>query len=155
MNLNPETLVDETEEDKLARQAMSGVLGTGHLVQCFPVLEDREVVQIQNRAVCLIRPHDACGSCPHSTFTLAFDVLKKVERLSLVSCPRWESERDRRHGSTPDHYVPVEEATCEEKPFHFCASCPSKREVQESGGDKSKEGWYGRWNRLKEFEDDP
>lgn len=149
MNLSPETLMEETETERRERERRTGVLKTGHLVECFPVPEDPEVVQIQHRAVCLVRPHAACTTCPHSTFTLAFDANKKTERLSLVSCPRWATPQGQIIEGAPDHYVPVEQATCEAKPFLFCASCPSKREVELCGADKTKEGWHGRWKRLQ------
>jgi len=55
----------------------------------------------------------------------------------------------------PDDYVSVELATCEEMPFEFCPSCPSRKNVATMGADKSTSGWYGRWHRvIKEEGDD-
>lgn len=154
MSLSPETLMEETEAEKKARQNRTGVLGTGHFVECRPVPEDPEVVQTQHRAVCLVKPHSACSTCPHSLFSLAFDTNKKSERLGLVACPRWTGQVGPVIEGAPDHYVSVEEATCETRPFLFCASCPSRVEVQKCGADKTKDGWFGRWKRLQAEEPD-
>jgi hypothetical protein len=153
MSLSPVTLMEEDEVERQEREAVSGVLGTGHMVRCHPNPEDPEIVQIQSRVVCLTKPHTACPTCPHSLFTLAFNSNRKTERFCLVSCPRWASESERMHGTPPESYVSVEEATCEARPFNFCTSCPSRVDVLKSGADKTKQGWYGRWNRLKESED--
>jgi hypothetical protein len=153
MSLSPETLVEETEAERHEREGRTGELKTGHMVWCFPNPEDPEVVQQQHRAVCFQKPYAACPSCPHSRFSLFFDVEKKTERLCTLSCPRWQSEKEFLDGEAPDHYVPVEQATCEAKPFFFCPSCPSKKEVGQVGADKTRPGWYGRWSRLTESND--
>lgn len=125
-------------------------------VTCHPDLNDREVVERQHRAVCLVKPYVACETCPNSRFKLLFKK-DKTERLAQVSCPRWESEALRMKGEMPTNYAVAEEATCSSKPFPFCASCPSRQELKDKySADKTKEGWYGRWRRLHqlEFEDE-
>jgi hypothetical protein len=129
---------------------------TGLTVTCHPVLDDPTVIERQHRAVCLVKPYVACGSCPNSRFTLLFKG-DRTERFTRVACPRWESEDQRMRGEAPAKYVTTEEATCQSKPFPFCVSCPSRKELQEKyGADKTKEDWFGRFKRLRqaEFEDE-
>lgn len=125
---------------------------SGLTVTCYPDLNDPTIVERQHRAVCLVKPYVACSSCKNSRFTLLF----KMDRTERVQCPRWEDEDQRMRGETPTRYVSTELATCEAKPFPFCTSCPSRKELQERySADKEKEGWYGRYHRLRqvEFED--
>lgn len=152
MSLSPETLLEEGELERRSRQTRTGVIGTGLTVTCHPSLEDRMVMQQQNRAVCIYRPHPGCQVCPHANFTLFFDA--KKNRYDQVACPRWDRAGARSHGESPDGYKIVEIATCEDRPFDFCNSCPSLSEVAQFGADKAQPGWYTRWRRLTKEEDD-
>ena len=125
----------------------------GLTVTCRPDTDDPQVVQQQGRASCLFRPYEACHSCPHSTFVLAFEANKEA-RLEQVACPRWESRGGREQGKPPDKYVATEVATCRAAPFEFCSSCPSREAVAALGANKKNAGWYGRWSRLKGTDDD-
>ncbi len=156
MSISPATLQEESEEERDRRQQQTGVLSNGLKVVCFPNLDDPMVSEIQHRAVCLTRPYSACEACCHATFTLIFKK-DRTEKFIQVACPRWDSEQARILGLAPDFYVPTEEATCDTRPFSFCSSCPSRQTLEvEYGTDKMKDGWFGRWNRLrrKEFEDE-
>jgi hypothetical protein len=152
MSISPETLLEERESERRHRQARTGVMGAGLTVDCRPSLEDRMVMQMQNRSVCLYRPHPGCQICPHASFTLFFDAQKN--RYDQVACPRWDKAGSRLHGESPDSYRVVELATCEDRPFDFCASCPSMNEVAQFGADKAQPGWYTRWRRLARGDDD-
>lgn len=152
MSLSPETLLEEDDREKRRRQVMTGVIGSGLTVACHPSLEDRMVMQMQNRSVCLYRPHPGCQICPHASFTLFFDA--KKNRYDQVACPRWDRQGGRSRGESPDSYRIVEVATCEDRPFEFCSSCPSREEVVQFGADKAQPGWYTRWRRLSREEDD-
>jgi hypothetical protein len=135
-------------------ETASGKARDGLTVECRPVLGDPQVVQRQGRVICMTRPYEACAYCPHSTFELMFNT-NKERRTEQVSCPRWTSPTDRMRGKPPDGYVSVEVATCEEAPFEFCPSCPTRKNVATTGADKSIPGWYGRWKRCDvESEDD-
>jgi hypothetical protein len=143
-------LVEDVEKrDETAAGKSRGEL----TVECRPVLEDQQIVQRQSRVSCLTKPYQACPYCPHSSFDLLFNVSKE-QRLEQVSCPRWASGAGRISGNPPDAYVSVEVATCTEGPFEFCPSCPSRKNVQTAGADKSVPGWYGRWKRLRCVEDE-
>jgi hypothetical protein len=147
-SINPDTLLEESEFQKKLRQRETGVIGNGLTVRCAPY-EDKTIVQFQHRAVCLYQPYQACPQCPHSNFTLIFNPEK--DRYAQVACPRWASPGGRMKGEDPEHYVPVEIATCEQRPFDFCSSCPSMEEVAECSVDKVSPGWYSRWHRLKKI----
>jgi hypothetical protein len=136
-------VVEEEEKEK-----------DGLTVLCTPDPTQPDVTEMQHRAVCLAQPYPACLSCRHSCFTLTFG--QKEERYEQVACPRWKSEKDRLAGEGPDDYAMTEQATCESKPFPFCASCPTQKQLQKYSADKTKPGWFGRWHRLraKEFEDE-
>lgn len=156
MLVNPITLQEESEQERLTRQKMTGQLGNGLVVLCRPTA-DPEVVQQQPRAMCLKKPYFNCHTCPHSSFTLVF---KKKERAvieecrrQLVLCPRWE-DRGYVHEKVPDSYVSVEEATCELMPFDFCRDCPAVSELVALGIDKAQEGWYSRWKRFTKEEEE-
>ena len=128
----------------------------GLTVLCTPDPNEPSITERKHRVVCLTKPYRACLSCQNSEFTLLFKK-DRTERLQLVACPRWKDEGRRLKGEPPERYVATEEATCESRPFPFCASCPSRGELsQKYSADKSKEGWFGRWKRLRtvEFEDD-
>lgn len=125
----------------------------GMTVDCRPVLEDPQIVQRQSRVVCLTKPYVACTYCPHSSFDLLFNTKTKEQRVEQVSCPRWAGD-GRLRGKPPDAYVSVELSTCEEMPFEFCPSCPTRKNVAAAGADKSVPGWYGRWSRLGDPEGD-
>lgn len=153
MSLNPETLLEEGDWDKLERQRRTGVLGVGVFVTCHPSLEDRTVQQTQHRAVCLTKPYVACTICPHQSFTLLFRS-QPQDPYELLSCPRWRDETARLGGNAPDSYVPVERALCRERPFSFCPSCPSSDVLRDIGADKVRPGWYGRWRRFTTENDD-
>ena len=115
------------------------------IVKCHPVLEDQMVVQDQHRLVCLTRPYQTCQFCPHQSFTLLFNANSGLALAEIVSCPRWEGAIR----GAPDYYVPTEVATCRDRPFSFCSSCPSSNEVAEFGADKREQGWFGRWSKNK------
>lgn len=125
-------------------------------VLCTPDLNEPDVTEQQHRVVCLTKPYSTCLTCKNSTFSLLFKSDSTV-RFQQVACPRWEDERRRLNGEPPERYVATEEATCEGRPFSFCSSCPSRAVLKEKySADKTKEGWFGRWKRLRtsEFEDD-
>lgn len=147
MTISPETLMEESLQERRAREAATGVLGNGLVVLCHPVAEDPEITQQQDRVVCMHRPYPTCGHCAHSRFTLFFDA-DPASRLQIVWCPRWESEGDRQMDKDPLSYVPAEIATCDKKPYEFCPSCPAQANLVKLGLDKQKPGWYGRWSRF-------
>jgi hypothetical protein len=154
--VNPYTLQEETEEERRARQQVTGELGNGLLVLCRPT-DDPAVVQQQHRAVCLTRPYQNCYYCPHSNFTFVFvkkdpEVLE-AQRRTQVLCPRWQ-DRGFVSGKSPESYVSTELATCEIQPFEFCRDCPSIDALVQLGIDKSRDGWYSRWRRFTKEEDD-
>jgi hypothetical protein len=157
VNLNPDTLEDESDWERRERQIRTGVMGNGIIVWCRPDLLDSSVEQQQHRSVCLTRPYRACHGCPHSTFTLVFKS-QPQDPYELLSCPRWRSgEGDRLKGSAPDTYVPVERALCYQRPYQFCTVCPSSDVLRDIGADKVSPGWYGRWRRFTkddEFEEE-
>lgn len=154
MNLSPDTLALETDDERRERENRTGVLGDGRHVLCHPFLEDPGVSRLQHRLICLLRPHEACQTCPHRLFTLVFNA-DRESRFQVVQCPRWEQGIvDRYANRDPSHYVPTELATCEKQPFEFCPSCPSQPRLVELGLDKARAGWYGRFNRLTKEEDD-
>lgn len=148
MNVSPETLSLETDEERAERQKATGVLGKGTHVECYPT-EDPYVVQIQHRSACLARPYANCQTCPHSQFTLFFREDPSY-KSRVVACPKWLEAGARQRSQPPDEYLPAEVSTCESKPFEFCASCPSYEDLEEMGIEKVRPGWYGRWQRLKE-----
>ena len=129
-----------------------GQAGYGLSVTCHPDERDDMIIENRNRASCLVRPYPTCSSCPHSTFTLVFKT--RESRSELVACPRWNSPEDRMMDKAPSKYVATEVATCRSTPFDFCVSCPSVAHVAFIGADKTSDGWYGRWNRLKEEQSD-
>lgn len=150
--INPDTLVEESDEGMQFRQRYTGVYSSGHSVDCRPVLEDRLVQIQQSRVVCLSRPHVACGICPHSTFTLHFKA-DQGEKYSFVACPRWDRDSSRSDDKDPDEYVMTEVATCDRRPYEFCPSCPSREDVQTIySADKNQPGWYSRFKRLRKEE---
>jgi hypothetical protein len=157
--VNPYTLQEETEEDRRARNRLTGELGEGVTVLCRPT-DDPEVVQQQHRAVCLTRPYNNCSFCRHANFTLVF--LRKnredVDRVrrQQVRCPRWDTPRGYLSGKAPDHYASVEVGTCELKPFDFChEGCPTDLEgLVKLGIDKTRDEWYSRWRRFTKNEED-
>lgn len=125
------------------------VLGDGaKYAECRPIKEDQQIVESRHRALCLMRLREECHVCPNSKFALVFDVPEK--KLEQVRCPRWENVRDLWQGKPPDKYEVTEFATCKERPFPFCGSCPSREELAELEIDKSKDGWLSRWNRFRE-----
>lgn len=131
-----------------SREAVGqGKVSDGLTVTCRPQIEDPTVMQRQHRVVCMSRPYTACGYCPHATFELLFNA-NKERKSEVVACPRWENPGRRLMGIPPDGYVSVEVATCEEAPFEFCPSCPTRKNVEVTGADKSTPGWYGRWHRI-------
>lgn len=142
--------VEEKEETATGRSNRDGLI-----VDCRPVLEDLSIVQRQSRVLCISRPYPSCSYCPHSSFDLLFKVNKEA-RFDLVACPRWSNPMGRITGNSPDGYVSVEKSTCAAAPFEFCPSCPSQKNVATTGADKTVDGWYGRWNRIRkeELEDD-
>lgn len=149
MSISPETLIEEDDEERRAREKMTGVLGNGLHVVCQPVLEDPGVTRIQHRAVCLTKPLPSCPYCPHRRFSVFFNG-DPTARFKMVSCPRWAGAGDRSQGKDPSSYVATELATCESKPFEFCPSCPSQEELVQIGADKQAGGWYTRWRRFRE-----
>lgn len=153
MTLNPVTLLEESDWERLERQRSTGVMGNGTHVICHPDIADPSIQQVQHRASCLSRPYPACFTgCPHQTFTLVFKE-QQQDPFELLSCPRWSTERDRINGAAPDTYVTVEQALCQRKPYSFCNACPSKETLEEMGADKVRPGWYGRWRRfMKDLE---
>lgn len=151
-NLNPHTLAEETEEETLARQCQTGVIGNGHTVECHPTGE-ADVKEMKSRAVCLVRPYPTCGACAHSNFKLIFNADPNA-KLQQVLCPRWQSEADRSQGKKPTEYVTTELLTCGKKPFEFCPSCPSMERLSQMFIDKKKDGWYSRFKRFKELQEE-
>lgn len=104
-------------------------------------------MQMQSRVICLTRPYQACSVCPHSMFTLIFKS-QPDDPYDVVACPRWSDTPMKQNGEAPTSYVPVEVATCRQRPFDFCTSCPSRDQVLDIGADKHLDGWYGRWKRF-------
>jgi len=148
MHLNPETLTPERDEDRRLRENETGVLGNGRTVICRPVVEDPEVIQHQDRAVCAVRPYEACTYCPHRVFTLIL-VSDPTRRLQKVMCPVWTGLADRINEKQPEHYTEVTLEICEEKPYDFCPSCPKQEDLLELGIDKAKDGWFRRWSQAQ------
>lgn len=148
MSINPETLQEDTEEERKERQRRTGSLGSGLTVICTPNPEDPDVQEVQHRVVCAMRPYAACYSCQHRIFTLTFK--GDPDRYEQVLCPMWKNVQERLDGKQPDEYLKRELAMCAEKPFEFCASCPSREELAKMGIDKTKDGWYARYRRFKQ-----
>ena len=144
------SLVAEVEAKE---SVATGKARDGLTVECRPVLGDPQIIQRQGRVICMTRPYEACTYCPHSAFELLFNT-NKERRTEQVACPRWSNPGARMRGESPDGYVSTEVATCEEAPFEFCPSCPSRKNVATMGADKSTPGWYGRWKRLGHVEED-
>jgi hypothetical protein len=158
MGLNPYTLLPETAEEERERQRVTGQIGNGVTVKCYPT-GDPDVTQIQHRAACLIKPYEVCYYCPHSSFTMVFRFRPREEAEAedglLVACPRWNSIVSRLNEKAPDAYVSVETGTCKLQPFDACRECPTDLVKLESMGiDKTKEGWYSRWVRFNKDDDD-
>lgn len=151
INLNPETLQEESREETTVRQRQTGVLANGHTVMCHPTGEE-DVVEPKHRVVCLVRPYPSCSGCQHSKFTLVFNADSKAH-LQQVKCPRWKNDGDRIKGAKPE-YVTTEIATCAERPFGYCPSCPSVEDLSKMYIDKKKDGWYSRYQRFQEEDDD-
>lgn len=152
--INPETFTEDTEEEREERQRRTGQIGSGLYVICTPrPYEEPEVTEVQHRVVCLTRPYPACQSCRHSRFTLLFNG-KPDARFDRVLCPRWSSVSERLKGKNPDQYVTTEIATCAEKPFEFCPSCPARETLAKMDIDKTREGWVSRWKRFTEDDGD-
>lgn len=125
------------------------VLGdSAKFAQCFPVKDDPNITEARHRSLCLMRHKEECHSCPNSKFTLLFDVPEK--KLEQVMCPRWKSIASMWKGENPETYTVTEIATCKERPFPFCGSCPSVEELKELEIDKTKDGWLSRWKRFRE-----
>lgn len=157
MGISPDTLAEELNEVRRQRERQTGVFGSGLMVLCKPnPFDEPDVAEVQSRVVCLGRPYVGCGACSHSKFALIFKNDRKEESLRVVACPRWKNLMDRLDRKAPEEYVMTELGTCEKQPFEFCPSCPSAESVEKYGADKSKDGWYGRWDRFRrmEFEDD-
>ena len=153
MTLNPYTLMEDTEEDRKVRQRVTGEISEGKTVICKPVLEDPSIMEHQNRLICMLHKYAACDTCQHQTFTLFFRG-DPNERMRLVACPRWDAEMSRITGKAPDIYIPTEVGNCQEGPLAFCSSCPSREDLLSMEIEKERPGWYGRWQRLKEHDDD-
>jgi hypothetical protein len=148
MGINPDTLTEESDEERRERQRRTGVLGNGVTVICTPDLTQPDVTEVQHRAVCLVRPYPSCVSCRHGCFTLSFNANAQA-KYEQVKCPAWCSPVDRLKGKSPSDYQSREIATCLEQPYEFCPSCPKREELSKLGIDKNKDGWYSRWQRFK------
>jgi hypothetical protein len=128
-----------------ARPLKKGV--DARFVTCRPLQDDPLVLETRHRASCLLRQQEPrCSTCPNQSFTLFFEPPEK--RLEVVKCPRWGNKGDRSQGLAPTSFVDTELATCAEKPYEFCPSCPTKELLAEIDLDKSKEEWYRIWNRA-------
>ncbi len=154
LNINPETLRDETDEEALGRRHQTRYIGNGHSVACHPVIEDPSIVESKHRGVCLLKPYAACSICVHSKFTLVFNANQTNVNLEQIKCPKWENNFPVKSGELPTHYVSMEIGTCLEKPFPFCGSCPSRDKLSKMYIDKNKEGWYSRFKRFNKEEED-
>lgn len=157
MTISPDTLSEEPDDVRRHREKLTGVFGNGMTVLCRPApIEEPEVAEVRSRVVCLVRPYKGCSMCTHADFTLVFRNDRREEKQVQVACPRWANRLDMFDNKSPDSYEMVEMRTCDERPFPFCTSCPSRENVEKYGADKTKEGWFGRWHRLRkmEFEDD-
>lgn len=152
LQLDPETLAEETAVETSTRQCQTGVLGNGHFVECHPTGEV-DVVEKKHRASCLVKPYPACGTCAHSNFKLVFNADPNA-KLQQVLCPRWASDQARTDGRSPEKYVTTELMTCAERPFSFCGSCPSMERLSQMFIDKKKDGWYSRFKRFTELQEE-
>jgi hypothetical protein len=152
MNINPETLAEDSDEERAERNRRTGARGNGLTVHCTPNLAEPEVTEVQHRVVCLTKPYPSCAVCHHRDFTLVFNITPGA-RYERILCPRWAGATDRIAGKKPE-YVVAEAATCENQPFEFCPSCPSIDELKKLSIDKTKDGWYSRWKRFMEEPDD-
>lgn len=150
-NLSPETLQEEGPEERHQRERQTGVLGNGHNVICHPT-GDPEVYETKNRVQCLLKPFPACGSCAHGKFRMVFNADPNA-KLKQVQCPRWRSDAARMVGEQPVDYVKTELATCADKPFPYCVSCPSLENLSKMFIDKQKDGWYARYRRFSKDEE--
>lgn len=149
MNINPETLLEETDEEKNERQQQTGVIGNGLFVFCVPNYDEPNSYEVRHKAVCLTRPYNACSTCPHANFTLYFSN-NKERKLKIVACPKWKNENERLTNCLPIYYTNTELATCINKPFDACVNCPSIDDLKDDYNiDKSKDGWVEKLNRLK------
>lgn len=152
-NLSPETLLEEGPEERSQRERQTGVLGSGHIVRCYPT-GDPEISEQKSRVTCITKPYPACGGCTHSKFKMVFNADPNA-KLQTVKCPRWENDAARMTGEKPTHYVETELLTCASKPFFYCPSCPSLETLSNMFVDKKKDGWYSRFRRFsREVDDD-
>lgn len=152
INFNPLTLQEESEEEARIRRRQTGVIGNGHEVLCYPT-GDPNVVEYQNRATCLTRPYQACDGCIHSNFTLVFNADSDA-KFEQVKCPKWKNGLFPSLDELPSHYDTTEVATCKEKPFPFCSSCPSLERLSQLYIDKKKDGWYSRLKRFGRYKEE-
>lgn len=128
------------------------MLGNGHTVICHPT-EDPAVYETKSRVACLLKPYPACDRCTHSKFKMVFNADPNA-KLKQVQCPRWKSDAARMVGELPVDYVKTELATCADKPFAYCAGCPSLENLSRMFIDKQKDGWYSRFRRFSREEAD-
>ena len=150
MPVNPETLLEDTAEQRAEREVRTGSIGNGLEVWCQPYLDDREIYHKKNRVVCLAQPYQACQTCHHKLFTLYFNSARKEKVAAPIACPRWANSASREKGFDPDHYTFVTQGTCtDDKPFTFCSACPKPEQLVQIGLDKSTQGWYGRYQRFR------
>lgn len=151
MALNPETLLEDTLEQRQERESRTGVIGDGHKVWCQPYDDDPEIFHQKDRLVCLSKPYSKCGQCPHSKFEIVFDQNRRDKVSEPIACPRWERYKDKVQGKDPDYYSFVSLGICTDtKPLPYCGSCPSKPALVQLGLDKSVPGWYGRFRNMGE-----
>lgn len=139
--LNPDTLQLMSGEELRERQARTGEMSDGRIVDCRPDVNDPSVVQQVRRAVCASTPYYACLSCRHHEFEYIFELPQE----DWVQCPRWKGESGT---GPPDFYTPVWLSECRAKPYLFCPQCPSREELVQLSTDKKKDGWLQRYNKL-------
>lgn len=148
---------EETRQRELERAYRLGfpwgvVSDTGLTVICFPT-DDPGVFEYQSRVICMSGPYAKCQRCPHSSFNIEFVPNDGSWKLEQVMCPRWRVDLER-HTESPETYLSTPLRTCQDQPFMFCRTCPTRSELVQLGIDKSKKDWYSRWVRFTREEGD-
>ena len=127
-------------------------MNDGKTVRCLAEVASWPGPHDTNRGACFFRLTAECGACPHSTFTLQFQVGVGNQE---VACPRWRSDAARLRGEPLLSYVMLRRETClVASPFPWCYSCANHNPGELP---RSEPGWWPlepRYLRPGVFEED-
>lgn len=124
----------------------------GKTVRCLAAVQSWHGPHDVVRTTCFFQLTAECGACPHSTFTMQFQVGIGNQE---VACPRWRSDGARMRGESLLGYVMLRRETCLiASPFPWCYSCRNHdpRELP-----RSEPGWWEQEPRPQRpgiFEED-